>query len=508
MVWLSHGQSRASFALLCLCLCACQGPARIVQTVLDPYGVDAQTELPTHTPPDSAGPDGPPITQEPAAGSCPSNLDQRTSVSSVQLERDIRYKLLGYGGFPFDERVAFAAAPSGGGYVAWTEDATGRVWVTPLNARYERAGADIDTKASEVGGIVAHDDGFALLTLRDDPAGTATPTPDSNFGRAVMLVRYRNGKEVFAVPLTGAKSVTRPYIDVAGDSAPGYLYGRLAWNGSKYGAYFIIQVAPKDSVSGFTMTDKLVYLDAAGSGMRGGFVGKCTSNQGLRLWPEADAFTPVCISDGAPSPGVNLVVEGADPVLLGREAFASGWSAGQMGSIVKLPDDNSYFVGWLSRDVVPGGQDNQTARFTTDIALVRLGADHQMIGQKRWLVETQSAAETNLHFARYGQSQILMAWDSIVGVRCDRMCFGSYAGTYARVLDREGNVISGGSVSAVPNHHDDLTTLPNGDVAWAYVPDESRDYSSVPPSRDDRVLAPPKRTINIARLRYCEPPKL
>jgi hypothetical protein len=60
----------------------------------------------------------------------------------------------------------------------------------------------------------------------------------------------------------------------------------------------------------------------------------------------------------------------------------------------------------------------------------------------------------------------------------------------------------------VPNHHDDLTTLPNGDVVWSYVPDEARDYSSVPPSRDDRVLAPPKRTINIARLRYCEAPRL
>jgi hypothetical protein len=131
-----------------------------------------------------------------------------------------------------------------------------------------------------------------------------------------------------------------------------------------------------------------------------------------------------------------------------------------------------------------------------------------VIGEKRWLVETQNASETNLHFARYGQSQILMAWDAIVSVRCARMCYGSYAGTYARVLDREGNVVTGSLVSAVPNHHDDLATLSNGDVAWAYVPDDARDYSSVPPSRDNRVLAPAKRTINIARLRYCEAAKL
>ena len=175
-----------------------------------------------------------------------------------------------------------------------------------------------------------------------------------------------------------------------------------------------------------------------------------------------------------------------------------------MGSIVKLPADNSYFVGWLSRDVVANGQPNQTARLATDIALVRLDADRKVIGERRWLVETPNAAETNLHFARYGQSHVLMVWDAITNVRCDRMCYGSYAGTYARVLDSEGNTIAEDKLSAVPNHHDDLVTLPNGDVLWAYVPDEARDYSTVPPARDDRVLAPAKRTFNVARLRFCE----
>jgi len=75
---------------------------------------------------------------------------------------------------------------------------------------------------------------------------------------------------------------------------------------------------------------------------------------------------------------------------------------------------------------------------------------------------------------------------------------------YARVLDHEGNVVKEDRLHAVPNHHDDLVTLPNGDVVWAYVPDEARDYSTVPPSREDRVLAPAKRTFRVARLRYCE----
>lgn len=174
-----------------------------------------------------------------------------------------------------------------------------------------------------------------------------------------------------------------------------------------------------------------------------------------------------------------------------------------MGSIVKL-SDGTYMIGWLSRDVVADGPADQTARPANDIAMVRLGPDHSVIGQKRWLVETQGVAETNLHFARYGQSQVLMVWDVIRDVRCDKMCFGTYAGTEARVLDREGNVISAGTITAVPNHHDDLVTLPNGDVAWAFVPDPDRDYNAAPPSRGSVVLAPPKRRFQVARLRFCE----
>jgi hypothetical protein len=503
-----HWQRTTSFTGLGLwLLLGCQAPARVVQTVLDPHLPDAQTlpsSSPSETPDDSLGPDQPNTPDQPSFDTCPDDLDDRITVSSVQVSRDIRYKLLGYEGFPFDERVAFAPARDGTGYAAWTDDATGRAVITPLDDSYERAGDDIDPNGYEVGGLVAQDDGFALLTLRDDPALQGMVSAgDPNIGRAVMLVRFRNGAEVFASPLTGTRAVTQPYRPASNDSAPGYLYGRLAWNGAKYGAYFIVRQSP-DASRPSMLTDKLVYLDDSGGGLRGGFSSKCTSNQGLRLWPEADVYTPVCITDSQPAPGINLVPEDRDPLLLAAEASAPGWSAGQMGSIVKLPGDNTYFVGWLSRDVVANGQSNQTARLATDIALVRLGPDLKVIGEKRWLVETPNAAETNLHFARYGQSHVLMIWDAIINVRCDRMCYGSYAGTYARVLDREGNVVKEARLSAVPNHHDDLVTLPNGDVVWAYVPDEARDYSAVPPSREDRVLAPAKRTFSVARLRYCE----
>lgn len=502
--WGTKSLAAAIAAWVVLRLCACGLPVRVAQTASDPSWTDAsvsfddvltQTSDSVQAEPDATPPPPPPNT----TSDCPDTLNDRLELTSFTASRDVRYKLLGYEGFPFDERVAFAPVRNGTAYVAWTDDATGRVLVTPLNEQWERAGNDIETNSHEVGGLVGHDDGFALLTLRADPSGSGG---DPNLYGTVTLLRYQRGSETFAVPLTGLNSITQRYGSAVRDVAPGYLYGRLAWNGAKYGAYFIVQSAPEDP-QGPQLTDKLVYIDDSGGALRGGFSGKCVSNQGLRLWPEPDVYIPICLADALPAPGLNLVAEDQAPLLLAPEAHEPGWSGGQMGSIVKL-SDNTYFVGWLSRDIDPAAATSQPGRVANDIAMVRLGADRQPIRDKRWLVETEGVAETNLHFARYGQSQILMVWDSIRDVHCDKMCFGTYAGTHASVLDHEGNVVKAGTIRAVPNHHDDLVTLPNGDVAWAYVPDSARDYSTVPPARDNLVLAPAKRRVQIARLRYCE----
>jgi len=390
---------------------------------------------------------------------------------------------------------------------AFPDDGAGTVRVTPLAADFSRRAQDIDTKSWDVGGLVAREDGFSLLSLRDDP-GEQLVNRMGSFGRAVFLLRFRAGQEQFAVPLTGTRSITRKTDTAARDFAPGYLYGRLAWNGAKYGAYFGMFTAQGDPHGATEVpSDKLVYIDDSGGVLRGGWSWKCASSQGLRLWPEPDVYTPVCISTGMPTPGLNLVIEDQPPLQLAPEAAARGWSGGQMGSIVKLAD-NSYFIGWLSRDVKSATPETATRR-ASDVAMVRLSSDRQLLGKKRWLLETASYGETNLHFARYGTSRVLMVWDRMDNLTCgdtDQVCFGRYAGTFARVMDADGNALTVDTrISAVPNSYDDLQTMPNGDVLWAFVPDEARDYSGqLPVDQNGNVRLPPKHRISIARIRYCE----
>lgn len=444
-----------------------------------------------------------PATMPDAAVSCPETLAKRLSITQVDLSADIRYRRPGYMGFPFDERVSISFAPDGTAYAAWTDTAA-TPHVTPLTATLTRRAPDITVNGQEHGGIAAREDGFAILTTRTDPGEQLSVVPDANIiARAIMLVRFRGTSEVFASPLTGTASVTHNADPTARDGSPGYLYSRLAWNGAKYGSYFIVRACAGDPHN-YRYGDKLVYVDDNGGGLRGGWSWMCSADQGLRMWPEPDVFTPVCFSDAAPYAGLNLVIEDRAPALLAPEAADPnlGWSGGQFGSIVKFAS-GTYVIGWLSRDTT--SMSTVAARRASDIAMLRLGPELAPLGQKRWLVETPNVAETNLHFAAYGSSRLLMIWDSMEDLRCNAtVCFGTYTGTHARLLDLDGNFLTPDAlINPVPNTAEDLIALPNGDVVWAYVPDDGRNYSQ-PLDTDAVTRLPAKRKLFVARLRMCE----
>lgn len=498
-------------------LAACSLQPRVVQTATEPVVLDAGSMEAGGAPARSgaggvaragAGAGGSAAGMGgSAADSCPVSLAARLSVTNVDLDSDVSYKRAGIQGFPLDDRIAFTPAPDGTAYVAWNDaDVPNTVHVTPLTAALMRGGDDTLIDGTDVGGIAAREDGFALLTVQPDPGQRLAFTPGSrDSGLAIMLVRYRAGREMFSVPLTGTASVTAKNDPNARDCSPGYLYSRLAWNGAKYGAYFMTHacegdphVLPSsDPRAMWNNGDKLVYVDDTGAGLRGGRNWICSQDQGLRMWPGPDVFTPVCLADLTPAMGLNVVMEDQPPVLLSAEAAGPNWCSGQLGSVIGFPD-GTFAIGFLSRDV--GATPDAPSRPTPDIALLRLDTDRALIAPKRWLVETPAIAETNLHLAPYGAARILMTWDSIENPTCNaQVCFGSYGGTYARLIDRDGNQLTEDTmIRTVPNTGDDMSVLPNGDVAWAYVADSTRDYQPLSASK------PAKSRISIARLRYCE----
>lgn len=454
------------------------------------------------------------------APDCPDSLQARlTQVDIAGLNEDIRYKLAGYGNLLRDDRLALSVAPNGDVKVAWLNDDLNKVHVTSLDDNLVMS-SDVVVPGHDLGGLVAHDDGFALLTRRTDP-GEQLTNNEGKVERAAMLVRYRGDTEVFAAALTGTEQVNKALApNFKRDCAPRPFQSRLVFDGTKYGAFF-----PTLGCSGFGIADKgtwpdatfygdkLIYVDDAGRFDSGGDA-QCPRNEGVRLLAGAGGFLGLCLGDRGTTKGINLVVDGSAPVLLSPEYAESGFSTARFGSVVPL-SDGGYFVGWLTR----GGAMSTTA--PPDPMFVRLGPDRAMIGTPRRIFTTPDIYEANLHFAPYGPNLLLMVWDSVTQPRClVGSCTGDYQTTYMQLITKDGEPLSQperAEISAPPNGDDDIVVFPNsGDLGWVFVSEgKNRNYRGTyahPISLEN----PPAPTANspaietkdyfsVARLRYCEP---
>ena len=225
----------------------------------------------------------------------------RLTVTRVDVDADIRFRDATTDSFPMDQRIALSVARDGRAYVAWTE-LSGAVRVTPLTRELQRAEPDIAVEGQDIGGFVARDDGFAVLTRRVDPGDPLTD-PNSGSGpiKAAFLARYRGRTQTFAVPLTGTKSITASTDPRARDCAPYYLYGRLAWNGARYGAYFQVYACSGDPHQAGS-SDKLVYVDDDGQVSAGGWGWNCSNNLGVRMVPSPVRSRPCASRTRRPHP--------------------------------------------------------------------------------------------------------------------------------------------------------------------------------------------------------------
>jgi hypothetical protein len=438
-----------------------------------------------------------------AAPKCGTTLASRLTVKRVDVAADIRYRRLGYNLIPEDDRIAFSIGPDGAPAIAWLESGGTQVHVTALDGTLARRGADTVVEGDDVGGLVAQGDGAALLVSGTDP-GQPLPDPAAAgaIARAAILSRIRSGVEAERLALTGTSSVVASSVGAAHDCIAAPLNGRLEWNGDKYGAYFVVHGCQGDTHASY-YGDKLVYLDDRGRALAGGWAWGCSIDEGLRLLPGASAFTPICLSDGSPFPGLNLVVEGMPPQQLAPEIAATGYSAGSLGSIVKM-GDGTFAVGWLSRGVKSSGGQQVAARPAPDLAFLTLDAGYHVTQPKTWLSDTSDTAELGLHLAPYGPDRLLATWEAFGDLRCNsQTCEGTFQGTHARLLDAAGHFLSPDEIlDATPNELEDIRVFPNGDLGFAFVDVADRNRSAQP-SGSASAPAPAVRTLNVARIAYC-----
>jgi hypothetical protein len=410
------------------------------------------------------------------------------STTSVSLPAKFPYLSAGYNNTREWTRTATAVAPNGTLRVAWP--ASDGVHVTPLTPAGKRSGADTVVKgAKEVGGLVAHNDGFALLTR----------VADTNkwHDTAAALVRYTGGKQTFRTRLTGTSSHdTSPTLD-----------GQLTWNGTKYGAYFVVHGA-----GGFAdghYGDKLSYVSAKGAKLSGGWGWGCSHNEGIALHAEkSGAFTSLCFDDWRSGLFVSTGIGAPDvaPVVQ-REQCWAGYCGGtfpsRTGDLVKS-STGRYATAFASRGAASAKKNpadssgrgwTVTPRTSThQVAVAFLKNRNSGPGKALYLSGTKGTEHMNVHLAPYGKDKLLLSWESLKNAKCkDGTCTGTFAGTHLRLIDWNGKFLSADKIVQA-RITGDLAVSANGTLTWAYVP--------VTPSYATALSGPSPTTtgLRIARL--------
>jgi RNA polymerase sigma factor (sigma-70 family) len=414
------------------------------------------------------------------------------TTTTISLPVPFAYRIPGYSGKQHSRRTPFAIAPNGAAWLAWLAADGANVHVTPLGKDFKRSGDDVVVPGREASGLIAHDDGFALLTRRADPNG-------NTFGDSgAYLIRYRDGKQAWASLLTDAATSTP------------MLVGDLAWNGTVYGAYFAV----RDESGHFG--DRLAYRTAAGRPASGGWDWGCSHNTGIALAAEKNTpFASVCANDwkdglflntgiGFPRPGAARLDHEECVAAYCGEPF--GGDGGSYSNLVRL-SDGRYLLAWQSRgwsQASPDPADDYgylvTARWKNhnvavtslkdkDSPAVPLTADPSTRAI-RYLTSTAASDHVNVRIGRYGKDAFVV-WDQVAVSGCSAgVCDGRWTGTYGQVLTAAG-APAGKARKLGVQVGGDLAPLADGSLAWPFV-DKAPDY------RSRGKASPTTKTITIA----------
>ncbi|MEV4275103.1 RNA polymerase sigma factor [Actinoplanes xinjiangensis] len=433
-----------------------------------------------------------PVAAAPAPSPSVTPKSGTITTTTVSLPVPFAYRIPGYSGKQHSRRTPFAIAPNGTAWLAWLAADGTTVHVTPLGKDLKRRGDDVVVPGREASGLVAHDDGFALLTRRADPNG-------NTFGdSAAYLLRYRDGRQAWASLLTDA-----------GTSTP-MLVGDLAWNGTVYGAYFAV----RDESGHFG--DRLAYRSAAGRPVAGGWGWGCSHNTGIALAAEKKPpFASVCANDwkdglflntgiGFPRPGAARLAHAECVAGYCGEPF--GGDGGGYGNLVRF-SDGRYLLAWQSRGwsrATPDPADDYgylvTARWKnhnvavtalkdSDEPAVPLTADPSTPAI-RYLTSTATVDHVNVRIGRLGRDAFAV-WDQVAVSGCSAgVCDGRYTGTYGQVLTATGAPVGAARKLGV-QVGGDLAPLADGSLAWPFV-DRTPDY------RSRGKASPTTKTITIA----------
>lgn len=440
-----------------------------------------------------------------AQGLTESSLE--THVDAVTLSSSFNpIKEAYWTGYVHHRRTPFSVSPDGkSAYLAFLDSSDTGVHVQPIDpATFKATGTVVTVDGGkEAGGLVAQDDGFALLTNEAMPSGTSNAPADNT--PVPVLYRFdASGTQKWKTWLGG------PDVDSdMGLMAAPDLNGDLVYSAKtgRYAAYTVV-TAYSGSAQGH-FGDAINYVEDS-TGERVTIQGAtsawgCSHNTGIALEAADEApYASVCAEDQGAiwlnSKGQGMSTVGTkisnENVTNGGGGESLGGMSGSYSNLARFQDSEAYIFAWVSRgakdvttnDWMGDGYTHVTNRTNgRNVAIATFSDKYTMVGtqatsevgaasgdsQVNWLT-TGTADQSNAHVATFDGTNALVTWEEIADPFCEFIamgCRGKFTGSKFQLVtnDGTGKAVGEPLTSTDVTVAGDLVTMADGRICWPYV---------------------------------------
>ncbi|KAJ5257210.1 hypothetical protein N7478_013314 [Penicillium angulare] len=405
-------------------------------------------------------------------------------------------------GYPHHRRTPFAVSPNGkSAYIAYLDSTETDVHVQQLDpTTFKATGTSITiTGGKEAGGLVAHNDGFAVLVNEAMPSGTTNAPPDNT--PVAVIYRYTNGNETWKTWLGG------PNLHAAdGLSASPDMNGDLVYSlkSETYGAYFVVTDYSGDASGHYG--DSIQYVNTSGDvvdieGASSSW--GCSHNTGIAFKETVKApFASICAEDQG-AIWLNTKTQGMtnDGVKISNENTTNGASGEPMGgmsgsysALDRFYNSTRFIFAWVSRGAIDVTENTWMGDGYThvnnrtngrNVAIALFSDKYTLVGdqatstvgeedgdsQVNWITNGSNDC-SNAHVAVFDGDSALVTWEEISGPTCDFIamgCRGEFAGSFFQEVNSKG-VNVGEAVKTTDVYvAGDMVTMGDGRICWPYV---------------------------------------
>lgn len=402
-------------------------------------------------------------------------------------------------------RTPFALSPDGTvAYLAWLDASETDVHVQPIDpTTFAAKGTPVTvTGGKEAGGLVALDDGFALLTNEALPTGTQNAPADST--PVAVLYRFdASGTQKWKTWLGG------PTInDDMGHLASPDINGDLVFSSvTGYFAAYIVVTAYDGSAAGHfgdairyvsDKTGEIVVIEGASSSWG------CSHNTGICLEAADEAPYASCCAEDQGAIWLNTVGQGMSTVgtkisnentTNGAGGESMGAMSGSYSNLARWQNSKGYIYTWVSRGAVnlyenawmgagytaaynrTNGRNVAIALFTDKQTMVESQASSEVGAasgddQVTWVTTSTTADQSNAHVATFSATQALVVWEEIADPFCEFIAFGcrgTFTGAYYQLVNSDGTLVGKPYMTKDVTVSGDMVTFGDGKICWPYV---------------------------------------